>query len=811
MDKLKGTLEANLSHPILQFITNDSKEVIIILDDALKIILFNPIAEDIFNYSANTVINTLFDNFCTQSNMVNFLSYHKEKVISTPITRNIHTLIHNKVQLTWTVFQVKISDNLYFVLKADNLETKSEHDEIIRLETLVENMPCNVYWTDKNCTMVGCNRNVLSMLNITQENYIGKTYEELAELCHWPKGLAEKLKNDDLEVLRTGQPIFGVEDPPMPDANNSVLNLLTSRVPLRNNTGEIVGVAGISVDISELKSAREKAEQANHAKTEFIANMSHDIRTPLTGVIGIASLLAEEAKTEKDQSSALMIHRSGEQLLNLLNGVLDVVSTDNMNEEDIHPETFDLRASIQGLYDLLSPSIEAKGLELRINIDSNIPQYIINDRIKIERIVLNLITNAIKFTNTGYVELKIKLLAKKDKSIHLEFKINDTGVGIAKDQLHNVFDRFFRATPAYVVVYPGHGIGLYIVKKFVRLLGGEVHVESQLDNGTTFRFALLMKEGKSSEAKPPIPKDIPTTIPSIKTPLPKEKLILIPSLIHSNNSDGKPKLLLVEDEPIACHVAQTFLETAGFSVTVAGEGETALKFAKKGNFELIVSDIGLPGMSGNEWTAAFRHWEWVSNKSSVPIVGLTAHATGKAKEDCLAAGMNDVLSKPLNATIAKNLFQQFCEVEEQKLQIASITETKPSGLGLDLPETEAELFQLENYPLFDEEDGLEKLGGNKATLIKMLQMLIQKDLLNEVTLLNKAHKQCDWELIQKIAHKLKGGALYCGTKKMCYACQYMERYCLAGHTKLLEELFKQLMEVLHKTRQYLITWLRNIN
>ena len=343
------------------------------------------------------------------------------------------------------------------------------------------------------------------------------------------------------------------------------------------------------------------------------------------------------------------------------------VTADNLNEEDIHPETFNLRASIEGLYDLLLPSIEAKKLELRIEIDPKIPQYIINDRIKIERTLLNLITNAIKFTDTGHVELQIKLLAKKGKSVHLEFKINDTGVGISQDQLHKVFDRFFRATPAYEGKYAGHGVGLHIVKKFVNLLGGEIHVESQLEKGTTFRFALLMKTGKASDAKTLEPKDMLTAIPSVM-PLPKKNLRQTAAPIHSDNANGKPKLLLVEDESIACQIAQSFFETAGFSVIIAEDGETALEFAKKGNFALIVSDVGLPGMSGNEWTAAFRHWEWTSNKPSVPIVGLTAHAVGKAKEDCLAAGMNEVLSKPMNLTVAKNLFQQFCEVEENKSQ-----------------------------------------------------------------------------------------------------------------------------------------------
>ncbi|MBI2785028.1 MAG: PAS domain-containing protein [Legionella longbeachae] len=239
------------------------------------------------------------------------------------------------MRLNWFTELIEIDNEGFFVLYTTNLGENEKQNEILRLETLIENMPSNVYWVDKNCLMIGCNQNVLAMLNMTSEQFRGKTYEELSSLCNWPEGLAQKLKNDDLHVLQTGQPIFGIEDPPLPHADGSFSNFLTSRVPLHNDFGEIVGVAGISVDISNLKKAREQAEIANQAKTDFIANMSHDIRTPLSGIIGMSEILVDSDINDQERQYALWVKESGEQLLKLLNGVLEVVSVGQMNTEDV--------------------------------------------------------------------------------------------------------------------------------------------------------------------------------------------------------------------------------------------------------------------------------------------------------------------------------------------------------------------------------------------------------------------------------------------------------------------------------------------
>jgi two-component system, OmpR family, aerobic respiration control sensor histidine kinase ArcB len=784
-----------------------SAEAIIVLDDLLKVILFNPMAERIFSCSADEMTGKNFEVFYPLLKLRAFMEKRSNKALpDCYIANDIHTTT-NYYKLSWAIFQLNLNGHSLLLLKATTISgEKKSQDEIIRLETLVENMPCNVYWMDKNCTMLGANRNVLSMLNMTREEYIGKTYEELSKICHWPEGLAQKLKNDDLQVIRTGQPIFGIEDPPIPHSNRSHLNLLTSRVPIRDNSGEIIGVAGISVDITELKRAREKAEAANEAKSIFIANMSHDVRTPLSGIIGVSKILEKKGTSGEDRECGYTIHEASKDLLSLLNDILAVVSADQVKEDNINLETFSLLERIDHINRLFTANIQTKQIKLEINTDPNLPEYIISDRLKIDRILLNLISNALKFTERGYVKLSTHLQSKDSNQAMIQFIISDSGVGIPADKIDQIFDRFYKITPSYKTKHTGYGIGLFMVKQFVTLLGGKVTVESELGKGTAFHVTLPVKIGKKEEAK-----KVEDNAPQ-KVILAKPKVTTSPKPILSTQKKGNEfKVLLIEDDTLARRTGTFFLESAGLNVLAVADGEEAVSVAKSQPFDLIITDIGLPGIDGNEFTLLFRHWEEKLGKKPIPIVGLSAHASGEAKEEALNVGMNDLLAKPINDQKIIDILS-FLPKDNKPIQPTDLAHTgnisiSDSPLGLDLPETEAELFKLEQYPLLDEKDGIEKAGGSKEMLKELLELLVDQSIPEELSNLKMAYVNQDWDSIRKVAHKLKGGALYCGTVRMRFACQYLERYRLAGHTKLLEQLYQQLITVLEDTRLFAINYL----
>ncbi|MBA4260197.1 MAG: hybrid sensor histidine kinase/response regulator, partial [Chitinophaga sp.] len=414
-----------------QILNKTSSEILLILDEQFNLLFINDSAKKFYHCTDDDLIKIKFSDFCLQkqinSDFYSFVHHIVKK--SDPYQENFY----NYMELIWSIEIIPFEQFKFYVIKTTNFTQKKHKEAIHNLETLIENMPCNVYWMDKNCLMVGCNQNVLNMLQMRKNDFIGKSYEELSTLCRWPEGLALKLKNDDLTVLNTGNPILDVEDPPIPNQNGSFFYFLTSRVPLYSQNGEIIGVAGISTDISALKHAQKQAEAANLAKTEFIANMSHDIRTPLTGVIGLSEILEQSLQHPEEKEKAHLLHGSGEELLHMLNDILDDIRAGNLRETDLNNHAFDLHQCIANLIRLESPATRLKGLALKTDITPAVPRYIHSDRNKIHRILLNLMGNAIKFTQSGCITLGVDCLHCDDKEAHLKFSVSDTGIGIPEE------------------------------------------------------------------------------------------------------------------------------------------------------------------------------------------------------------------------------------------------------------------------------------------------------------------------------------------------------------------------------------------
>lgn len=554
--------------------------------------------------------------------------------------------------------------------------------------------------------------------------------------------------------------------------------------------------AGVSGDVGkekqqelELKRAKEAAEAANKAKIEFIANMSHDIRTPLSGVIGMADLLAQALTDPQHKQYAQWINESGEQLLHLLNGILESASVDNINEQDIHKEFFDLQQCIKDIIAIETPAAHLKNLELKSHWDEQIPTCVYSDRIKIHRILLNLVGNAIKFTEQGSIFITVRLVGKEERQVSLQFSVSDTGIGIFPEQQNKVFDRFHKISPSHKGIYSGFGVGLHIVLAYVKLLGGTINLKSAPGEGTTFDFCLSFEylNKESIEAAPDVYSED------------------CDGKVTESFSHGQYQILIVEDNAIALKVAESIVSKAGCHVQCASTGEEALSIIHTYPFDLIITDIGLPGMSGYELTEAIRTWEKVNNKKSTPIVGLTAHVISHTEKSGLNAGMNEVYSKPitddlLNTILNKNVMKKAVAVEERK--------NVYGRLGFDLPNTEEELFELKQFALLDINKAITTIG-NKHLVHQVLELMISEEIENDINSIIIAHSEGNWDEIEGFAHKMKGGALYIGTVRMQYACQYLERYHKAGHTRLLEALYQQLITVVHDTQNYIRQWLNS--
>ena len=458
---------------------------------------------------------------------------------------------------------------------------------------------------------------------------------------------------------------------------------------------------------------------------------------------------------------------------------------------------------IEEIIRLERPSTTKSGIDLIANIDKHIPSCLIADHTKIHRILLNLVGNAIKFTAKGCVTISLLLIKDEDTHVSVQFNVNDTGIGIPPEMQDKVFDRFFRVSPSYRGIYTGHGVGLHIAQSYTHLLGGEIELTSEPGVGTSFYFELRLKKSDvqflhmNLNHTQPIIQSAPTSSPSPSTTMTSLSHTSIPIIAVSNR---QPHLLLVEDNPIAMMVLKEIVTASGYNVSFAEDGERAYKLATKTAFDLIITDLGLPYLTGIELTEHLRMFETVEHKKPVPIIGLTAHADDNTKKACIAAGMNDIFSKPMS----KDLFEQIKAVYLVKVPISPPTSTSltKDTSWMELPILKNPMFHLDDFSILD----LEKvrLCISNSLLEESLTTLLKEDFQQDLEELEDAHARQDWERITFIAHRGVGTYVTLGLYKLEHAGRYLCDYQRDKRTLLLEPLYQQFIQLIHESIQVLV-------
>jgi PAS domain S-box-containing protein len=531
----------------------------------------------------------------------------------------------------------------YIVTTDDITELKETHHKLSEREKLYRLLSTNskdlitLCKADEKATRIFVSPSVREILGYEPEELVGES-------------LFDQIEGDDVERVRqitTDTTLIGKAatiEYRTRRKDGSVIWLESNSHPYFDTLGNMAGFQSSARDITKrkefeksLQESKQKAEEATMAKSKFLSMMSHEIRTPMNAIIGLTNLLLEESLSSEQKESLEILKFSGQNLLKIINDILDFskIESDKIELECVD---FDLYKSIQSVKSLLGQRTREKNIDLIINYDNGLPQFVKGDSVRLVQVITNLMGNAIKFTEKGHVELSVTRAGFEHGKHKIKFAVKDTGIGIEADKIQSIFERFAQADNDTTRKYGGTGLGLSITKSLLSLMGSDVHVESHPGKGSTFTFEVLMEAGL------------------IPVPRTTEKFE------NDDFRDNSTTVLLVEDNRINQIVATKFLVSWGIRVDTANNGKEGLEMIRKKTYDLVLMDVQMPVMDGYEAVLGIRALEGTYFKE-VPIIALTASAMLGMRDKVIAVGMNDFITKPfvpseLHAAIKKFVFHK---------------------------------------------------------------------------------------------------------------------------------------------------------
>ena len=555
-------------------------------------------------------------------------------------------------------------------------------EQMERQKALLDSIPAFVYFKDRQLNCIAANQTLANMLNINPEDFAGKT-----DCDFFPTEDAEHYRQSDLQVMESGKPIYNLEEL-FQSQDGQQRYVLTTKVPYRDANGVVIGMVGTSLNITERKQAeialiqaKEEADSANHAKSEFLANMSHEIRTPMNAIIGFSDILAAKITDKQQKNHLKSIQTAAKSLLTLINDILDL-SKIEAGRLEIQYEPVNLQVVLPELQQIFSLKIAEKNLEFILEIDKNLPLALRLDETRLRQILLNLIGNAIKFTDSGYIKVCANQVSLDNvhNQIDLILVVEDSGIGIPIKQQTLVFESFRQQDGQNTRKYGGTGLGLTITKRLVEMMKGKILLQSSPGKGSRFEVTLQNVE-----------------ILNISTNREPEPLFDLNKITFE-----KGQILVVDDSESNRDLVKEYLSFVNLEVIRAENGHQALQFAQKYHPALILMDIRLPEMDGYQVTT---HLKNNPNTANIPIIALTASVALNERAKTQAHGFDGFLAKPINIS---ELLAELSRYLTHKMD-SKISEVVTSVVDNTLnPETITDLPQLRNQlqqkvmPLWEE-------------------------------------------------------------------------------------------------------------